>query len=124
MDDKPEDIRTGDTKTADIKRKEKKDMRIEKGTPGFGILIGLILAGMGALVMWIGFWRALILIALFGVGYFLGSVDNKEAFLKETANRIIPAKDDKPIDIKQEIAREQQEQFTASEPETPETKEE
>ena len=29
-------------------------------------------------------WAALILIALFGVGYFLGSVDNKEAFLKET----------------------------------------
>ena len=88
-------------------------MKIEKGTPGFGILLGIILAGLGALVMLIGFWKTLVLAVLFAVGFFLGSVDNKGAFLKDTANRIIPAKNDKPIDIKQEITREQ-EQFTGT----------
>ncbi len=91
-------------------------MKFEKGTAGFGIVCGLIFAALGALVMIIGFWRTLVLAVLFGVGYFLGSVNNKQEFIRETANRIIPARDDKPIDIKQEITREQ-EQFEASEKE-------
>ena len=83
-------------------------MKIEKGTTGFGILLGFILAGLGALVMLIGFWKTLVLALLFAVGFFFGSVENKSAFLKDTANRIIPAKETKPIDIKQEIAKEQE----------------
>ena len=39
-------------------------MKLEKGTPGFGILCGVILALLGALVMIIGFWKALILALL------------------------------------------------------------
>ena len=88
-------------------------MKIEKGTPGFGILLGVILAALGALVMIIGFWRTLILAALFGVGYFLGSVDNKSAFLKDTANRVIPSREEKPINIKQEIAKSQEQYASA-----------
>jgi len=88
-------------------------MKIEKGTPGFGIILGLILAGLGALVMIIGFWKTLVLALLFAVGFFFGSVENKSSFFKDTANRIIPAKDTKPIDIKQEIAKEQ-EQYAAT----------
>ena len=56
----------------------------------------------------------LILAALFGIGFFLESVDNKGAFLKDTANRIIPAKEQKPIDIKQEIARSQEQYVSAA----------
>ena len=70
-------------------------MKLEKGTPGFGILCGVILA------------------LLFAVGFFLGSVADKQGFIKKTANRIIPAKDDTPINIRQEITREQ-EQYTAA----------
>ncbi|MBE5788584.1 MAG: hypothetical protein E7325_02880 [Clostridiales bacterium] len=88
-------------------------MKLEKGTPGFGILCGVILALLGALVMIIGFWKALILALLFAVGFFLGSVGDKQGFIKKTANRIIPAKDDTPINIRQEITREQ-EQYTAA----------
>ena len=83
-------------------------MRMEKGTPGFGIVLGLILAGCGALVMWIGFWKALVLFALFVIGYFLGSVENKGAFLKDTANRLIPNRDEKTIDFRKEITQEQE----------------
>ena len=84
-----------------------------RGSPVFGLFLGLLLALLGALVMTIGFWKTLILALLFAVGFFLGSVADKQGFIKKTANRIIPAKDDTPINIRQEITREQ-EQYTAA----------
>ena len=45
------------------------------------------------------------LLILFGIGYFIGTVENKQEFIKETANRINPAKEAKVIDLKSEIAR-------------------
>ena len=51
---------------------------LKKGTPGFGIVLGLCLAAIGALVMLIGFWKVLVLVVLFGIGYFMGTVENKE----------------------------------------------
>jgi len=83
-------------------------MNFKKGTPGFGMMLGLIFAGLGALVMAIGFWKALLLAALFALGYFLGSVDDKGAFFRNTANRIIPEKNSQAIDLKSEILREQE----------------
>ena len=80
--------------------------RPEKGTPAMGLAVGLGLVGAAALVMLIGFWKTLILVLLFGIGYFIGTVDNKQEFIKDAANRIIPAKEAKVIDIKSEIARE------------------
>ena len=81
---------------------------MKKGSPAFGLVLGLCFAGAAALVMVIGFWRVLILAVLFGIGYFLGTVENKEAFLKDTVNKILPRKNDEVIDIKSEITREQQ----------------
>ena len=49
-------------------------MSFKRGTPGFGIFIGAVLVALGALVMLIGFWKTLVLGALFGIGYFLGTV--------------------------------------------------
>ena len=43
------------------------------------------------------------------IGFFIGTVDNKQEFIKNTANKIIPAKDAKVIDIKSEISRDQDE---------------
>ena len=63
----------------------------------------------GALVMLIGFWKTLLLVALFGIGFFLGTVENKQEFIKDTANKIIPEKEAKVIDLKSEITREQEE---------------
>lgn len=70
-----------------------------------GLAVGLSLVGVAALVMLIGFWKTLILVLLFGIGYFVGTVDNKQEFIKDAANKIIPAKEAKVIDIKSEIAR-------------------
>lgn len=84
------------------------------GTPLMGIIFGLILAGAGALVMFIGFWKVLILAALFGIGYFVGAVDNKQQFFRDTANRLIPNREKQVLDFKSEITREQEEREKAS----------
>jgi uncharacterized membrane protein len=99
-------------------------MDMKRGTPGFGIVIGILLVALGALVMIIGFWRTLVLALLFGIGYFLGTVENKGEFLKNAANKLIPDKEAKMIDLKSELARDQEMQHTADfTEETPESAE-
>ena len=97
--------------------------KLKMGTPAMGIAFGLGLVCFAVLIMLIGFWRSLILVVLFGIGYFIGTVDNKQEFIKDAANKIIPAKEAKVIDIKSEIARDQDEhqagmEATAAEDET------
>ena len=83
-------------------------MNLKKGTPAYGLLLGGVLTLVGALVMIIGFWKTLILCLLFGLGYFLGTVENKREFMKTTANKLIPDKEVKVIDLKSELLREQE----------------
>ena len=83
-------------------------MNLKKGTPACGLLLGAVLAVLGALVMWIGFWKTLVLALLFGLGYFLGAVEKKRDFLKNTANKVIPDKEVKLIDFKKEVKRDQE----------------
>ena len=75
------------------------------GTPMMGVAVGAALVAIAVLIMLIGFWKALLLLVLFGIGYFVGTVENKQECIKEAANRIIPAKEAKVIDLKSEIAR-------------------
>ena len=88
-------------------------MNIKRGTPGFGILVGAALVALGALGMLIGFWKTLVLGILFGVGFFLGTVENKTEFMKNAANKLIPDKEAKVIDLKSELAREQEASMAA-----------
>ena len=83
-------------------------MNLKKGTPAYGLLLGGVLTLVGALVMIIGFWKTLVLCLLFGLGYFLGTVENKREFMKTTANKLIPDKEVKVIDLKSELKREQE----------------
>ena len=83
-------------------------MNLKKGTPQYGLVLGAALTLLGALVMLIGFWKTLILCLLFGLGYFLGTVENKKEFMKNTANKLIPDKEVKVIDLKSELIREQE----------------
>ena len=78
------------------------------GTPMMGVAVGAALVAIAVLIMLIGFWKALLLLVLFGIGYFVGTVENKQEFIKEAANRIIPAKEAKVIDLKSELIREQE----------------
>ena len=83
-------------------------MNLKKGTPACGLILGTVLVMLGALVMWIGFWKTLVLALLFALGYFLGAIDKKKEFLKNTANRLIPEKEIKVIDFKKEVKKEQE----------------
>ena len=83
-------------------------MNLKKGTPLFGLALGAILTLVGVLVMAIGFWKTLVLCLLFGLGYFLGTVENKREFMKNAANKLIPDKEVKVIDLKTELLREQE----------------
>ena len=83
-------------------------MNLKKGTPAFGLALGAVMVALGALVMLIGFWKTLVLCLLFAVGYFLGTVENKREFMKNTANKLIPDKEIKVIDLKSELKREQE----------------
>ena len=82
-------------------------MNLKKGTPLCGLVLGAILVAIGALMMIIGFWKTLLLCVLFALGYFLGTVENKREFMKTTANKLIPDKEVKVIDLKTELKREQ-----------------
>ena len=83
-------------------------MKLKKGTPLCGLVLGGVLTLAGALVMLIGFWKTPILFLLFGLGYFLGTVENKKEFIKTTANRLIPDREVKVIDLKSELIKEQE----------------
>ena len=85
----------------------------KRGTPAFGFLTGCILVILGILLMKIGFWKTVLLAVLFAVGYFIGAVNNKGAFLKETVNRIVPEKKSVTIDMRETLSREQAEAYSA-----------
>ncbi|MBQ3706259.1 MAG: DUF2273 domain-containing protein [Clostridia bacterium] len=79
----------------------------KRGTPAFGVLVGMIFVLAAGLLMWLGFWRTLLLVALFVLGYFLGAVEDKKAFLKGTVNRIVPEKEEETIDFRREVKEQQ-----------------
>ena len=83
-------------------------MNLKKGTPACGLILGTVLVMLGALVMWIGFWKTLVLALLFALGYFFVAIDQKREFLKNTANKLIPDKEIKVIDFKKEVKKEQE----------------
>lgn len=81
--------------------------QFKRGTPAFGIALGVILAGIAVVWMAIGFWKTLLLAALFALGYFLGASDNAADAIRRAANRVIPKKEPETINLRSEIVREQ-----------------
>ncbi len=95
-------------------------MNMKRGTPRFGIVLGIALVAIGVLIMLIGFWKTLVLALLFAAGYFIGTVDDKSAFMKKTVNKLVPNKEVKMIDLKSELSREQELKQVAIETNEPE----
>ena len=86
-------------------------MKFKRGTPAFGILLGILFVVAGLLWMKLGFWRTVLLAVLFAAGYFIGAVENKTQALKDLVNRAIPEKKPTPIDVRETVAREQENAF-------------
>ena len=84
--------------------------QFKKGTPAYGLALGTLCVLAGILLLTIGFWKTLLLAALFAAGYFFGTVENKGDFIREAANRVIPKKETEVIDFRSEISREQEQQ--------------
>ena len=81
----------------------------KKGTPAFGMLLGICFALTGVLLIAIGFWKTVLLMLLFGLGYFLGATNDAVDAVRDAANRVIPQKESKVIDFKHEVTMEQPE---------------
>ena len=87
--------------------------KIEKGTPKCGIVTGAVFAAIGALIMIIGFWKTLILVVLFLLGYFTGAVSKKSDMVKDAVGRFVPAnKEHEAINFRAELEKEQEAQFS------------
>ena len=98
-------------------------MKFKRGTPAFGILLGILFVVAGLLWMKLGFWRTVLLAVLFAAGYFIGAVENKTQALKDVVNRAIPDKKPTPIDVRETVTREQENAFRAAAKEQQSTEE-
>ncbi len=88
----------------------------KRGTPACGLFVGSAFVLIAGLIMWLGFWRTLLLTVLFALGYFLGSVKDKAGFVKEAVDKVIPDKKNNAgevVDFRREVEQEQASRFSA-----------
>ncbi|MBE5801870.1 MAG: DUF2273 domain-containing protein [Clostridiales bacterium] len=71
-------------------QQKKAFMRV--GTRECGIVCGLIGALIALSLIFLGFWKTLLIVALFAVGYVLGAYSNKKEVIKKTVNTITSQK--------------------------------
>ncbi len=71
---------------------ERKSPRFRVGTPQCGLLFGLLGAALALMLIFLGFWRTLLVALFFAVGYVLGAYPSKGEALKGWINRIFPPK--------------------------------
>lgn len=62
------------------------------GTKHCGWLIGLCGAALALMLLFLGFWRTLMISVFFGVGYMFGSNNQKIVSIKNFINKIFPPK--------------------------------
>lgn len=63
------------------------------GTRACGLLCAALGVALAALLLSIGFWRTLFVVALGAAGLFIGGVKDKGQFIKNLVNRLFPPKD-------------------------------
>lgn len=62
------------------------------GTSLCGILFGVVGALLALMLLFLGFWRTLLVAAFFAAGYFVGAVKDKSGALKKIINKCFPPK--------------------------------
>lgn len=62
------------------------------GTPQCGLLFAALGAVLALMLLYMGFWRTLFVIALAAVGYFIGASEDKAESLKALINKVFPPK--------------------------------
>lgn len=62
------------------------------GTTQCGLLMGGVGVAIAFLLIFLGFWNTLLVAALFVAGYWVGAIEGKTNFIKNTINRLFPPK--------------------------------
>ena len=57
---------------------------LQVGTPLCGIVFGLVGVLLALSLIFLGFWKTLLIVVMFGIGYVLGAFNNKKKFLEAT----------------------------------------
>lgn len=62
------------------------------GTTKCGLLMGACGALLAFMLIFLGFWNTVLVAALFLLGYWIGAIEGKTNFIKNTINRLFPPK--------------------------------
>ena len=57
---------------------ESNQKKLQVGTPLCGIVFGLVGVIIALSLIFLGFWKTLLILVLFGIGYVLGAFGNKK----------------------------------------------
>ena len=57
---------------------------LQVGTPLCGIVFGLVGVLLALSLIFLGFWKTLLIVVMFGIGYVLGAFNNKKRFVDAT----------------------------------------
>ena len=53
-----------------------------------GIVFGLVGVLLALSLIFLGFWKTLLIVVMFGIGYVLGAFNNKKKFLEATISTV------------------------------------
>ena len=71
---------------------QKKNGWLNIGTPQCGVAFAVVGALLALMLLFLGFWRTLLVALFAGAGYFLGASEDKGETLKKLINRLFPPK--------------------------------
>lgn len=67
---------------------ESNQKKLQHGTPLCGMVCGLVGVIIALSLIFLGFWKTLLILVMFGIGYVLGAFSNKKQMLDATINTI------------------------------------
>lgn len=62
------------------------------GTPRCGLICALIGTVIALLMLFVGFWRTLLVMLFAAAGYYVGGVEHKSEAFRRVVNRLFPPK--------------------------------
>ena len=62
------------------------------GTIQCGLLLGAGFVAIAFMLIFLGFWKTLLVTAFFAIGFWIGAFEGKTAMIKNTINKLFPPK--------------------------------